>query len=72
MSYIDGFLIPVPKAKIDEYEALARRTGAVWKEHGALAVHECRADDVKPGKLTSFPQAVDLTDDEGVYFSWIV
>jgi uncharacterized protein YbaA (DUF1428 family) len=51
---------------------VARRYGALWIKHGALEVHECAADDVKPGKRTSFPQAVKLKADEMVVFSWIV
>ena len=70
--YVDGYVVPVPKAKIAAYRALARKMGKLWIEHGALAVHECVADDVKPGKLTSFPQAVMLKGDEVVVFSWIV
>jgi uncharacterized protein YbaA (DUF1428 family) len=71
MSYVDGFLVPVPKSKTEQYEAMARESGKIWMEFGALSFRECRADDVKPGKWTSFPQAVDLKDDEVVYFSYI-
>ena len=70
--YVDGFLIPVPKSKVAAYRSLARRAGKVWMKHGALAYHECIADDVKPGKWTSFPQAVKLKPGEVVWFSWIV
>lgn len=70
--YVDGFVVPVPKAKLDAYRRLAETAGKVWKEHGALEYWECVADDVKPGKLTSFPQSVQLKDDEVVVFSWIV
>ncbi len=70
MTYIDGFVIAVPKAKLDEYKALARKSGAVWKEHGALTYVECEADDVPYGQLTSFPRAVQAKDDEVVIFSW--
>ena len=72
MPYVDGFVVPVPKDKLDAYRAMAETAGAVWREHGALEFHECIADDVKPGELTSFPQAVQLKDDETVFFSWIV
>jgi len=72
MSYVDGFVVPVPKAKLDEYRAIAKKAGAIWREHGALEYHECVADDVKPGKVTSFPQSVKLEPDETVVFSWIV
>ena len=70
--YVDGFVVPVPKDKLDAYRRMARRAGKVWIEHGALQYSECVADDVKPGKLTSFPQSVQLKDDETVVFSWIV
>ena len=62
----------MPKANLDAYKKMARKAGKVWKDHGALQYHECVADDVKPGKSTSFPQAVKLKADEVVVFSWIV
>jgi uncharacterized protein YbaA (DUF1428 family) len=70
--YVDGFVVPVPKAKIEDYRRVAANAGNVWREHGALAFVECLADDVKPGKWTSFPQAVNLEPDETVVFSYIV
>jgi uncharacterized protein YbaA (DUF1428 family) len=72
MSYVDGFLLAVPKAKIEDYKALARLAGQVWKEYGALNYVECLGDDVPYGELTSFPRAVHAKDDEVVVFSWIV
>lgn len=72
MPYVDGFVVPVPKKNIETYRAMSQRMGKVWKEHGALEYHEYIADDVKPGQFTSFPQSVDLRDDETVVFSWIV
>ena len=72
MPYVDGFVLPVPKKKLDAYRAMARKAGKVWMEHGALQFRECVADDVKPGKSTSFPQAVKLKPDDVVFFSWIV
>jgi uncharacterized protein YbaA (DUF1428 family) len=71
-SYVDGFVVPVPTKNIDAYRRMARKFGKIWIEHGALEAHECVGDDVKPGKLTSFPQAVKLEPDEVVVFSWIV
>ena len=70
--YVDGFVLPVPKRKVEAYRAMARKAGKVWREHGALEFVECMADDVKPGKHTSFPQSVKLKKDEVVVFSWIV
>lgn len=70
--YVDGFVVPVPKKNLDAYKRMARKAGKVWREYGALEYIECVADDVKPGKTTSFPQSVKLKDDEVVVFSWIV
>jgi uncharacterized protein YbaA (DUF1428 family) len=72
MQYVDGFVVPVPKKKLAAYRALARKAGKVWREHGALEYRECVAEDVKVGKLTSFPQSVKLKPQETVVFSWIV
>ncbi|NZA26142.1 DUF1428 domain-containing protein [Luteimonas sp. SJ-92] len=72
MSYVDGFLLAVPKAKLSAYRALARKAGKIWMEYGALQYVECVEDDVQPGKTTSFPQAVKLKKDEVVVFSYIV
>ncbi|HZY20992.1 MAG TPA: DUF1428 domain-containing protein [Beijerinckiaceae bacterium] len=62
----------MPKKKLKAYQAMARKASRVWRDHGAIEYKECIADDVKPGKVTSFPQAVKLEDDEVVVFSWIV
>lgn len=69
--YVDGFVIAVPKDRIDEYERIARDAAVVWREYGALQVLECVADDVPDGETTSFPRAVQAGDDETVIFSWI-
>ena len=70
--YVDGFVVPVPKKKRAAYVKMARKAGKIWREHGALDYKECVADDVKPGKWTSFPQSVKLKKDEVVWFSFIV
>ena len=72
MSYVDGFVLPVPKKNLAAYRRMARKAGKIWIEHGAQEYVECVADDVKPGKVTSFPQAVKLKSDEVVVFSWVV
>ncbi|ALN80602.1 DUF1428 domain-containing protein [Lysobacter antibioticus] len=72
MSYVDGFVLAVPKKNLAAYRRLARKAGKIWMEFGALQYVESVADDVKPGKSTSFPQAVKLKPDEIVVFSWIV
>lgn len=72
MAYVDGFVLPVPKDKVEAYRKIARKAGKVWMEHGALQYVECVAEDVQPGTLTSFPQAVRLEPDEVVVFAWIL
>jgi uncharacterized protein YbaA (DUF1428 family) len=72
MKYVDGFIVPVPKKNLQSYRRMAQKAGKIWKEYGALEYIECAADDVKPGKLTSFPQSVKLKPDEIAVFSWIV
>jgi uncharacterized protein YbaA (DUF1428 family) len=72
MHYFDGFVVPVPKKKLPAYRSMARTASKVWREHGALEYVECVADDVKPGKHTSFPQSVKLKPGETVVFSYVV
>ncbi|AGB44666.1 hypothetical protein Mesau_02228 [Mesorhizobium australicum WSM2073] len=72
MSYVDGFVLAVPKANLDDYKKLADLAGPIWMEHGALAYVECIGDDVPYGEITSFPRAVQAKDDEIVVFSWAV
>lgn len=72
MAYVDGFIVAVPKANIDAYRKLATLAGKIWIEHGALDYREWEADDVKPGKHTSFPQSVKMKEDETVVFAYIV
>ena len=72
MAYVDGFVVPVTKNKLGAYRTMARKAGKIWKEYGALDYWECVADDVKPGKVTSFPQSVKLKPSEVVVFAWIV
>lgn len=72
MSYVDGYLVAVPKQNLEAYKAMATSAGDIWKEHGALSYVECVADDVPYGELTSFPRAVQAKDDETVIFAWVV
>ncbi|HEY2967691.1 MAG TPA: DUF1428 domain-containing protein [Casimicrobiaceae bacterium] len=70
--YVDGFVVPVPLRNLDAYRRMAEQWGKIWMEHGALQFWEGTGDDVKPGKVTSFPQSVQLKDDEVVVFAWIL
>jgi uncharacterized protein YbaA (DUF1428 family) len=69
--YVDGFVLAVPKKNLAAYRRMARKAGKVWMEYGALQYIECAEDDVKPGKVTSFPQAVKRKPGDVVVFSWI-
>jgi len=71
MTYVDGFVLPVPKKNKAAYKKMATLASKVWMDHGALSYVEAVADDVKPGKWTSFPQSVKLKKNEVVWFSWI-
>lgn len=72
MSYVDGFLVPVPTKNLAAYRRMSTKAGKVWMEYGALEYIECVGDDVPPGKITSFPLSVKLKKGEVVVFSWIV
>lgn len=70
--YVDGFVVPVPKRKVETYRKMAAKAGKIWMEYGALQYMECVADDVKKGKVTSFPQSVKAKPNETVFFSFII
>jgi uncharacterized protein YbaA (DUF1428 family) len=70
--YVDGFVLPIPKKNAAAYRAIAKKVGKIYRDHGALEYVESIADDVKPGKTTSFPQSVKLKKDETVWFSYVV
>ena len=72
MPYVDGFVLPLRKRNLKAYRRLSTKAGKIWREHGAVDYWECVADDVKPGKVTSFPRSVKLKSGETVLFSWIV
>ncbi|EQB34195.1 DUF1428 domain-containing protein [Sphingobium ummariense] len=72
MTYVDGFLVPVPKEKKDAYIALAEKAAPIWMEYGALHYMECWGDDIAPGKTNDFRTAVIAEEGEEVVFSWVV
>jgi uncharacterized protein YbaA (DUF1428 family) len=72
MAYITVMALPVPKAKLAAYRAMVKKSAAAWKRCGALAYCEMLADDVKPGKLTSFPQSVMLKKNETVGCAYLI
>ena len=71
MTYIDGFVVPVPTANKQAYKRMAAKAMPVFAEYGALRIVECWGDDVPKGKLTDFRMAVKAKANETVVFSWI-
>jgi uncharacterized protein YbaA (DUF1428 family) len=69
--YVDGFVAPVPQAKLEAYRAMASKHSAVFLEYGALRVVEARSDDVPEGKVTDYRRAVQQGEHEEVVYSWI-
>ena len=74
MRYVDGFLLPLPRRKIEAYRKLSTKAGKVWREHGALEYRECVGDDLadKMGGSVTFPSRARAKKGETVVFSWIV
>ena len=72
LPYLDVIVIPVPRAKLDTYKQMSAEWGKAQLRHGAMYFSDAVGDDVQPGKQTSFPQAVQLKDDEVVAVSWVV
>lgn len=71
MTYVDGFILPVPKAEFEDYVKLTEVAKKVWMEFGALSYVEARADDVPDGEITSFPLAVKKEKDDIIVFSYV-
>lgn len=72
MGYVDGFVVPVPKANVEAYRAMSESAGQIWRDHGALQYWECVGDDLSPEGVFTFPELVNLPEDETVIFAFIV
>ena len=71
MSYVDGFVVPVPKKNLGAYRKMSKAIGKIFRSHGASEFRECVADDVTWGKRTSFPRSVKMQKNETVVFAYI-
>ncbi len=71
-NYIDGFVLPIPRAHLEEYGQVAEKVAAIWREHGALAYFEYVGDDLKMQGIRSFSEAVNAKEDEAIIFGWVV
>jgi uncharacterized protein YbaA (DUF1428 family) len=72
MPYVDGFVLPVPKKRLNDYRRIAQKAGKIWREHGALEYYECAVDDSDVKFGIPFTKYGKLKADETVVFSWIV
>lgn len=72
MSYVDGFLLPVPKKNLAAYKKIAAKAGKIWMEHGALQYFECVGDDINPAFGLPFPKLMKLKKNEVPFFSFII
>lgn len=72
MSYVDGYVIPIPKNKVSEYKKMAKMGCKTWMKHGALAYFECVADDMKSPYGIGFPKMSKVKKNETVIFAFIV
>jgi len=72
MRYVDGYVLPIPRKKLETYRRMAAKAGKVWREHGALEYRECAGDDLKVKWGMPFPKVAKAKTGETVVFSWIV
>ena len=70
--YIDGFVLPIPRKHLSEYQAIAEAASRIWKEHGALEYWECVGDDLNVEGVRSFVDMISTNDEETVVFAWAV
>ena len=70
--YIDGFVFPISRDRIDEYKRVAQAVAAIYKEHGANDYCEFIGDDMAREGTRSFLDLLPVTEDEAVVFGWVV
>jgi uncharacterized protein YbaA (DUF1428 family) len=70
--YVDGYVLPVPKKKLDVYRRIAQKAGRIWREHGALEYRECAGEDLNVAWGKTFLRLANAKPGETVVFSYIV
>jgi uncharacterized protein YbaA (DUF1428 family) len=70
--YVDGFVLPIPKKKLEAYRRMSSKAGKVWREHGAIEYLECVGDDLNVKGMKTFPRQIKPKPGETVVFSWIL
>ncbi len=71
-NYIDGFVLPIPRNCLDQYEQVVKIVAKIWKQHGALDYREFIGDDMKLEGTSYFPDVVSAAEDEAIIFGWVV
>ncbi len=71
-NYIDGFVLPIPRAQLNEYKLVAASVAEIWKEHGAIAYFEYVDDGIKLEGTRSFPDFAGAKENEATIFGWVV
>ncbi|MEO1263859.1 MAG: DUF1428 domain-containing protein [Bacteroidota bacterium] len=71
-NYLDGFVLPIPKNHLEQYQQVAQKVAAIWKEHGALSYFEFVGDDLQFEGLRSFPETINAKENEVIIFGWVV
>ena len=71
MAYVDGYVLPVPKKKLQFYRRIAQKAGKIWREHGALEYKECAGDDLKNKWGAQFPKLIKAKPAESVIFAFV-
>jgi len=71
-NYIDGFVLPIPRIHLNEYQRVAEMVSKIWKEYGALAYFEYVGEDLKLEGTRSFPELIDAKEEEAIIFGWVV
>jgi len=70
-NYIDGYVIPISRDRLDDYKHLVEAAASIWKEHGALAYREYIGDDMNREGTSSFTDLIAATDEEVIIFGWV-